>query len=382
MEMAGAETAVSSVSVEENETAAPPSERGHDKVMFYSNCWLWAFSTCFRKGGFLIFSKSEWGWWPHVMWSPDMMSCYQFAPGAHVRLRGRLFPPFIFRGYVKTSRLRQLGDRVPILGPHPKRSPFRRLLLAGGVLAGAVALAGAGFGILMWSTFDGILPMQDRETFGSVVRLVDGYVSCFVVDDGNGNLFLIDTCSLKDAKVITGALSDMGRTPAEVHAILFTHGHADHTAGANQFDKAVVYAHRSERPLLEGEVAARGPLPRLSGRGPRIEVDELLEDGQHFTIGRRAIQVFHLPGHTDGSVAYLIDDTLLLLGDNGYAMTDGQMVSAPWVFSDDPDENRASLRALAERLKREHITPQHLVFSHSGALPPVALDEWAAEHPD
>ncbi len=106
MKIAGAKTAVGTVSVEEKETAAPPSERGHAKVMFYSNCWYWAFSTYFRKGGFLIFSKSEWGWWPHVMWSPDLMRCHQFEPD-HKRQRGRLLPPLIYRGYIKTTRLRQ-----------------------------------------------------------------------------------------------------------------------------------------------------------------------------------------------------------------------------------------------------------------------------------
>jgi hypothetical protein len=51
------------------------------------------------------------------------------------------------------------------------------------------------------------------------------------------------------------------------------------------------------------------------------------------------------------------------------------------VFSDDTEVNRASLRGLAERLRREHITPRRLVFSHSGTLAPVALHEWAVKNP-
>lgn len=270
---------------------------------------------------------------------------------------------------------------MPNLDPGSTPSLQRRFIFAALFVALFFALAAAAFGLLLWQTFDGIRPMEDRERFGSLVRLVDGYVSCFVGDDGEGNLFLVDTCNSEGANGLRSALADMGHSPAEVRAILFTHGHTDHTAGADRFDSAVTFAHQSEQPLLGGMVAARGPLPRLSGRGPKIEIDRLLEDGQQFKIGQRAIRVFHLPGHTDGSVAYLIDD-VLLLGDIGHALEDGKMVPAPWVFSDDTARNRASVREFARRMEREGINPRHLVFSHSGALPSEALHEWAAEDPE
>jgi hypothetical protein len=104
MEKAGAERAVSSVAVGQTETAAPPYRRSRAKVIFYRNRWVGAFYTCFCRGGFLIVSKSEWGWWPHVMWSPDLKMCHQFEPD-HKRLRRRLHPPLIDCGYIKTTRL-------------------------------------------------------------------------------------------------------------------------------------------------------------------------------------------------------------------------------------------------------------------------------------
>jgi len=88
---------------------APPVElrsargRALARAYFFSNCWLFALGRLFRRGGFLIISKSEWGWWPHLMWSPDMRTLHQFEPTE--KKRRRLLPPFIYRGYVKKTRL-------------------------------------------------------------------------------------------------------------------------------------------------------------------------------------------------------------------------------------------------------------------------------------
>lgn len=80
------------------------ADRADERELFYSNCWLWAFWSFFSRRGFLLVSKSEWGWWPHVMWSPDLTAVHQFEPD-HKRRSGRLWPPFIYRGYVKKTLL-------------------------------------------------------------------------------------------------------------------------------------------------------------------------------------------------------------------------------------------------------------------------------------
>jgi hypothetical protein len=73
------------------------------RAIFVSNCWMFALWRFFTHGGFLIVSKSEWGWWPHLMWSPDMTTIHQFEPTA--KKRRRLLPPLVYKGYVKETRL-------------------------------------------------------------------------------------------------------------------------------------------------------------------------------------------------------------------------------------------------------------------------------------
>lgn len=261
-----------------------------------------------------------------------------------------------------------------------RRAAWKRWGIRLGLWVGVpMGLFWAAFGVLMWSTFDGVRAMEDGARLGPAVRVVDGYVSCFVLEDGEGGVVLIDTCNDPEAGALEAVLGGLGHAPEDVRAILLTHGHSDHRQAIDRFPNARVLAHADELPLLRGEVAARGPLPQLSGRQAPIEVDDVLEDGDRRSFGALDVTVFHLRGHTDGSVAYLVGDTLFL-GDNAHAMEDGTLEPAPWVFSDDTATNRASLRALSERLEREGVAVARMVFSHSGPLSSVQpLHEWARQ---
>ena len=263
-----------------------------------------------------------------------------------------------------------LRSPLPRKPRYPARvSPrVRRALVRSAIAAAAVAIGiGSTIGVALYVTFDGVAPLEDGRRVGPAVTVVDGYVACYLLDAGDGTVALIDACADPEGVALLAALDRAGRGPRDVVAVLMTHGHADHRGGIPLFERARIYAHQDELPLLRGEVAAQGPIPQLDGRMAPVAVSDVVHDGDELTIGALRVRVFHLPGHTAGSVAYRVDDTLFL-GDNAHGMETGEMEPAPWVFSDDVDANVASLRALPARLDEAGVVVARLVFGHSAPL--------------
>jgi glyoxylase-like metal-dependent hydrolase (beta-lactamase superfamily II) len=101
------------------------------------------------------------------------------------------------------------------------------------------------------------------------------------------------------------------RNGLKLQAILNTHGHLDHTSGNDYYARKFgvkSYAHHQDRPMI------------LST--PTVMI--FLTKAGHLNLGGMDLQVLHTPGHTPGSVAYLIHGVLftgdtLFRGDIGSA---------------------------------------------------------------
>jgi hydroxyacylglutathione hydrolase len=110
---------------------------------------------------------------------------------------------------------------------------------------------------------------------------------------------------------------------AKVLAILLTHGHFDHFGAAEDlaehFD-AEIYVHYEDEELL-GD-----PNKNYSEqRNVTCKKHVLAFDKPYLHIGPFKINVFHTPGHSPGSVSYLIDQHLFtgdLLFKNSVGRTD------------------------------------------------------------
>ena len=154
-----------------------------------------------------------------------------------------------------------------------------------------------------------VYPLLAQGAFGTF-----GY---FIVDDETGHAILIDP-GAQPQKFLCAAEQN-GWT---VEKILLTHGHFDHMGAADELRKAwgaPIYAHRLSPMYLEDPVlnlsASHGMDITLSGTEP-------LGDGDVIELKANPsikLNVLHVPGHTEDSVAYVLDGTaIVFVGDTVY----------------------------------------------------------------
>lgn len=137
-----------------------------------------------------------------------------------------------------------------------------------------------------------------------------------LIDEVKKIAILID-CSAKTA-IVDEELKKYGAT---LEYILLTHGHFDHVLGINKTREAYpnvkVLAHAQEKDLIENINA----FMQKYGMGT-AEVPVITDYIQEGTLLNN-IKVLHTPGHTKGSVCYLIDDNLFS-GDTIFLETIGR----------------------------------------------------------
>ena len=156
-------------------------------------------------------------------------------------------------------------------------------------------------GMQAWGEFYYWRPVVEEESMGlyQVVRPARGCLSHVLVSDGHGVVF-------DPARHAETYRELLDRADARLERVIDTHLHADHLSGG---------------PALAAEAQVPYHLHPYDGIHPMdmvpAEIDyRYLKEGQMFFVGRTAVQALHVPGHTLGMVAFLIDDRYLLTGDS------------------------------------------------------------------
>ncbi len=144
-----------------------------------------------------------------------------------------------------------------------------------------------------------------------IETLVVGMIqaNCYILaDETTREAVVIDPGG--DTPVIVKALEARDLKPV---AVLATHGHFDHVeglAGMKRATQAPIYVHQGDLPLIQG-MTGQGLL-----FGVRVEAapppDQFVSEGQEIPFGELSLKVIHTPGHSPGSVSYLVDDAVFV----------------------------------------------------------------------
>jgi glyoxylase-like metal-dependent hydrolase (beta-lactamase superfamily II) len=186
-----------------------------------------------------------------------------------------------------------------------------------------------------------------------------GLVHAYLYQESD-RLTLIDTGLATSAQTILDAIEAFGRKPRDLHQIVVTHYHADHTGAAAELAErtgAAVLAHALDAPVVRGEAgeapAAISDIEReyyerakqATPVAPPARVDRELQDGDEIDVAAGARTV-HVPGHTPGSIGvYVPKRRLLFAGDAAARMPEGRLMVG--VFNADTARARASFARLA-----------------------------------
>lgn len=129
--------------------------------------------------------------------------------------------------------------------------------------------------------------------------------NCILLGDMDaGKVAVIDPGD--EAELIAERIRISGLEPI---MILHTHGHIDHAAGTAELkeilgDSVPVYLHRDELALYKS-LPMHSRMFGLEAAEPP-DPDLWLEDGQRLELGSLTLEVLHTPGHSPGSVSYVV----------------------------------------------------------------------------
>ncbi len=183
-------------------------------------------------------------------------------------------------------------------------------------------------------------PIPTGRIADHVYAVRTGTVNFFIHED-NDHRIAIDAGFGKS--ILMREMKRIGIDPLDITHLFLTHSDFDHIDGVPVFGNVQVYLSRQEAPLVTRRQA------RMWGFVHNARLDgpyHLLDDNDVVCVGPIHVWAIATPGHTRGSMSYLVNGSLLFVGDT-FKLIDGTVHPKRRYINMDTEEQIASIQKLA-----------------------------------
>ena len=212
------------------------------------------------------------------------------------------------------------------------------------------------------------MALRVTQPLSGVHRFESVYTNSYLLEEG-GRLTLVDGGLLGDWGSFVSHVTRLGYRIEDIDAVLVTHHHLDHVGNAERLRSmgSRVFTHPEDAPNIREEIhvpiAARARyllrpwyaayMLRLLSKGitrvPSVAEVHLMSDGEVVDVPRSP-RVVHVPGHTAGSCALLIEQESVLFTGDALVTTDvtrGRRRGPQIIRGPDTEDASLALESLA-----------------------------------
>jgi len=197
-------------------------------------------------------------------------------------------------------------------------------------------------------------PADTQEILSDIFTIRNSHVNFYLIKSGE-KYIAIDAGLSSDTT--TDELQKLGISSDNIIAVLLTHTDSDHIGALSLFSNATVYIGSDEIQMIDGTVS------RNFFTKNKLDVPyETLSNGETLELFNMKIECIFTPGHTNGSVCYLINGKYLFVGDT-LSLQDNEVGLFSSFYNMNNEMQKNSIKRLSELNDIQYIFSGHYGFS-------------------
>ncbi len=194
--------------------------------------------------------------------------------------------------------------------------------------------------------------LPTKRVIDGIYSINDDFVNMYIIEK-NGKYIVVDAGN--NIKSIERGIKKLKIDIKEIKAVFLTHVDSDHVAAINIFKNAKIFISKEEALLMKGIIYRK--------YSKNIECNyEVLNDGEVINIEYFEIKCILTPGHTTGTMCYLIDDIYLFTGDT-IGLKNGRAETFMKIYNMDTEMQKDSIKKLIKFPFVKYVFTAHHGFS-------------------